>query len=81
MSVEAGVQGVPRHTQYLTIHLVETMFFLKIFDLGTCVHTQYSVASIDPEMQWSSSALNIYIFLITSNKNPGNEPKPAIEGT
>ena len=43
---EVGVQGVPRHTQYLVSHLGKTM---SCTELGFSVHTQYSVASIDPD--------------------------------
>ena len=46
--VEVGVQGVSRHTQYLAFHLVKTMFIPENLELGTYVHTQYSVASTDP---------------------------------
>ena len=43
--VEVGVQGVPRHTQYVAFHLVNTMFIPENLELDTFVHTQYSVAS------------------------------------
>ena len=36
---EAGVQGVPRETQYLALHLVKTMFISERFGVRyLCAH-------------------------------------------
>ena len=61
--LEAGVQGVPRHTQYLAFQLVKTMFIPENLELGTCVHTQYSVASIDPAPPSVNSVLRVLLIL------------------
>ena len=41
--MEAGVQGVPRHTQYLALHLVKTMFIPENSGVGyLCAHPMFS---------------------------------------
>ena len=40
--VEVGVQGVPRHTQYLALHLVKIMFIPENSGVGyLCAHPMF----------------------------------------
>ena len=41
--MEAGVQGVPRHTQYLAVYLVKTKFNQEKFGVRhLCAHSTFS---------------------------------------
>ena len=71
--VEAGVQGVPRHTQYLALHLVKTMFipeksgvrYLCAHPIFRGFHRPWFNRTIS---KWCTISFSIKIAQMRSNK-------------
>ena len=63
---EVGVQGVPGHTQYLTLHLVKTKFFPKKFGSWLlCAHPIFNSSF----SYYQTLAIKIWLHVLMGTPN------------